>query len=312
MTPRCPRARDHAPARRAARGPLRGPDDARSADGAPPGRGRDRAALPRDVATARGRGRGDQPGDRPRPGRRRAAVHRPPVVRGGAGRGPGGPGRRPPDPGRDLSPLPDPDRRALRRRARGGRPICHLAAAPRPGSAGRPVGRPGRRRSRPRRDRPRPGSASRSRSSRGASPFDRISNGGPGIETLLGLVYSEGVAAGRIGVERMVDLLATTPARLFGSGVEGCGRGRSRCRPRPVRSTGPADAARRGPPPHERLHPVRGLPGHGRRPVDDRPGIVRRPGWPVRRPAGLRAVRGARASSRCPRPSRCDRGAGTR
>ena len=46
--------------------------------------------------------------------------------------------------------------------------------------------------------------------------FERISNGGPGIETLLSLVYSEGVAAGRISLERMVDLLATTPARLFG------------------------------------------------------------------------------------------------
>ena len=50
----------------------------------------------------------------------------------------------------------------------------------------------------------------------GRASFDRISNGGPGIETLLSLVYSEGVAAGRIGLERMVDLLATTPARLFG------------------------------------------------------------------------------------------------
>ncbi len=46
--------------------------------------------------------------------------------------------------------------------------------------------------------------------------FDRISNGGPGIETLLTLVYDAGVAAGRIPVERMVDLLSTTPARLFG------------------------------------------------------------------------------------------------
>jgi dihydropyrimidinase len=46
--------------------------------------------------------------------------------------------------------------------------------------------------------------------------FDRISNGGPGIETLLSVVYSEGVAKGRITIERMVDLLATTPARLFG------------------------------------------------------------------------------------------------
>jgi dihydropyrimidinase len=46
--------------------------------------------------------------------------------------------------------------------------------------------------------------------------FDKISNGGPGIETLLAIVYSEGVAKGRITVERMVDLLSTTPARLFG------------------------------------------------------------------------------------------------
>ena len=46
--------------------------------------------------------------------------------------------------------------------------------------------------------------------------FDRISNGGPGIETLLAIAYDRGVAAGRITVERLVDLLSTTPARLFG------------------------------------------------------------------------------------------------
>jgi len=51
--------------------------------------------------------------------------------------------------------------------------------------------------------------------------FDRISNGGPGIETLLGVVYSEGVAKGRITIERMVDLLSTTPARLFGLPTKG-------------------------------------------------------------------------------------------
>ena len=51
--------------------------------------------------------------------------------------------------------------------------------------------------------------------------FDRISNGGPGIETLLSVVYSEGVARGRITIERMVDLLSTTPARLFGLGAKG-------------------------------------------------------------------------------------------
>jgi len=46
-------------------------------------------------------------------------------------------------------------------------------------------------------------------------PFDRISNGAPGIETLLATVH-QGVAEGRMSVERMVDVLATTPARLFG------------------------------------------------------------------------------------------------
>jgi dihydropyrimidinase len=51
--------------------------------------------------------------------------------------------------------------------------------------------------------------------------FDRISNGAPGIETLLALVYSEGVARARISVERMVDLLSTTPAKLFGFGSKG-------------------------------------------------------------------------------------------
>ena len=51
--------------------------------------------------------------------------------------------------------------------------------------------------------------------------FDRISNGAPGIETLLALSYSEGVAAGRITVERMVDLIATTPARRFGLARKG-------------------------------------------------------------------------------------------
>ena len=49
-----------------------------------------------------------------------------------------------------------------------------------------------------------------------APPFPEISNGGPGIETLLAVVYSEGVAKGRITVERMVELLATGPARRFG------------------------------------------------------------------------------------------------
>jgi dihydropyrimidinase len=54
---------------------------------------------------------------------------------------------------------------------------------------------------------------------RGVS-FDRISNGAPGIETLLATVH-QGVAEGRTSVERMVDVLSTTPARLFGLGRKG-------------------------------------------------------------------------------------------
>ena len=47
-------------------------------------------------------------------------------------------------------------------------------------------------------------------------PFNEISNGAPGIETLLAIGYSEGVAKKRLTVERLVDLIATTPARRFG------------------------------------------------------------------------------------------------
>jgi dihydropyrimidinase len=46
-------------------------------------------------------------------------------------------------------------------------------------------------------------------------PFDRISNGAPGIETLLTMVHA-GRAGGGLTLERMVDVLSTTPARLFG------------------------------------------------------------------------------------------------
>ncbi len=54
------------------------------------------------------------------------------------------------------------------------------------------------------------------RLARDGVPFDQISNGAPGIETLLTIVWSEGVAKGRLTRERAVDLLSTTPARLFG------------------------------------------------------------------------------------------------
>ena len=90
--------------------------------------------------------------------------------------------------GRDLPALPGPDRGALRRaRPRLVRPLRHLAAAPLRGRPRRAVGGPGRRVARPRRDGPRP-RPPRRREGRGrarASPFNEISNGAPGIETLL-------------------------------------------------------------------------------------------------------------------------------
>jgi dihydropyrimidinase len=54
-----------------------------------------------------------------------------------------------------------------------------------------------------------------------ALPFPQISNGAPGIETLLTIAWSEGVTTGRLTPERLVDLLSTTPARLFGLGSKG-------------------------------------------------------------------------------------------
>ena len=50
----------------------------------------------------------------------------------------------------------------------------------------------------------------------GRDDFTKIPNGGPGIEHRLSLIYSGGVAAGRFSVNRFVELVATTPAKLFG------------------------------------------------------------------------------------------------
>src|SRR5215470_8039674 len=50
----------------------------------------------------------------------------------------------------------------------------------------------------------------------GKDDFTKIPNGGPGIEHRLSLVYSGGVAQGRFSVNRFVELVATTPAKLFG------------------------------------------------------------------------------------------------
>jgi dihydropyrimidinase len=50
----------------------------------------------------------------------------------------------------------------------------------------------------------------------GKDDFTKIPNGGPGVEHRMSLIYSGGVAAGRFTVNRFVELVATTPAKLFG------------------------------------------------------------------------------------------------
>lgn len=50
----------------------------------------------------------------------------------------------------------------------------------------------------------------------GADRFDKCPNGIPGIETRFSLLYSEGVAKGRISLPRFVELVSTAPADLFG------------------------------------------------------------------------------------------------
>src|ERR1700683_114336 len=50
----------------------------------------------------------------------------------------------------------------------------------------------------------------------GKNDFTKIPNGGPGIEHRLSLIYTGGVAQGRFSVNRFVELVSTTPAKLFG------------------------------------------------------------------------------------------------
>lgn len=50
----------------------------------------------------------------------------------------------------------------------------------------------------------------------GRDDFSKIPNGAPGIETRLMLLYSGGVLKGRIGLNKFVDLVSTTPAKMFG------------------------------------------------------------------------------------------------
>jgi dihydropyrimidinase len=50
----------------------------------------------------------------------------------------------------------------------------------------------------------------------GRDDFTKIPNGGPGVEHRMSLIYSGGVAGGRFSANRFVELVSTTPAKLFG------------------------------------------------------------------------------------------------
>jgi len=52
----------------------------------------------------------------------------------------------------------------------------------------------------------------------GAGTFADIANGCPGVEARLPVLYTLGVAAGRIGLERLAQVFATWPAQMFGLG----------------------------------------------------------------------------------------------
>lgn len=49
-----------------------------------------------------------------------------------------------------------------------------------------------------------------------AHDFTRIPGGAPGIETRMPLLFDGGVAGGRFGIERFVEMTATAPAKLHG------------------------------------------------------------------------------------------------
>jgi dihydropyrimidinase len=51
----------------------------------------------------------------------------------------------------------------------------------------------------------------------GRNDFTKIPNGAPGLEHRLAILYTHGVLKGKLSLQRMVDVFATTPAKLFGA-----------------------------------------------------------------------------------------------
>ena len=97
----------------------------------------------------------------------------------------------------------------------------------------------------------------------GRDDFTKIPNGGPGVEHRMSLIYSGGVASGRFSANRFVELVSTTPAKLFGLyPTQGNDCRRQRCRPGDLRSEAQAHHQRQDPSHARRLLDVRRNRGH--------------------------------------------------
>ena len=100
----------------------------------------------------------------------------------------------------------------------------------------------------------------------GKDDFSKIPNGGPGLENRLHMIHHFGVREGRIGLNRMVELLCTNPAKLFGlyprKGTIAVGSDADIVVFDPEKRH--ADH-RRGPAVEDRLQPLRGHRGRRRR-----------------------------------------------
>ena len=50
----------------------------------------------------------------------------------------------------------------------------------------------------------------------GKDSFTKIPNGGPGVENRLQLLFHHGVNQGKLSLNRFVEVVSTTPAKIFG------------------------------------------------------------------------------------------------
>ena len=172
--------------------------------------------LARADPAARDRGRGDEPRDPAGAGRRLAALRRPRLLQGG-GRADRTRAREGLERlGRDLHAVLLRRLHVPRAPELRGREVRLHAAAARQGEPGRALGRRAHRRALGDLDRPLRLPAGNGQKTIGQDDFSKIPNGGPGLEDRLRMIHHFGVREGRITLNRMVELLATNPAKLFG------------------------------------------------------------------------------------------------